>query len=220
MQNRRKMHRIFSVHMPFINTSQSNQLQQLTRRYNKMVLFILCIKAELDGVETLSLLKNSNLCFSVRNPLSDYEVREKIVFNPSETLEQDESDRADPHHFAVKWEGSKKYSTLIVLDSEGAKSALKKIKKKGKKGGNDEVDVPRDVTSEDNGNYVPVLAMECRGLEPYAFHPLGNEWKVVSEGGTVFEEDVDLSEGDWGDYDEENDLAVGVNEFESKIISV
>eukprot|EP00571_Detonula_confervacea_P012194 CAMPEP_0172298772 /NCGR_PEP_ID=MMETSP1058-20130122/1271_1 /TAXON_ID=83371 /ORGANISM="Detonula confervacea, Strain CCMP 353" /LENGTH=188 /DNA_ID=CAMNT_0013008061 /DNA_START=59 /DNA_END=625 /DNA_ORIENTATION=+ len=188
-----------------------------------MVLFILCIKAELDGVETLSLLKNTNLCFSVRNPLSDFETREKVVFNPSETLEQDEGDREPPHHFAVKWEGSKKFSTLIILDEEGSKSALKKIKKKGKKGknsGSGEVDVPRDVTSDDNGGYVPVLAMECRGMEPYAFHPMGNDFKVISEGGAVFDEDVDLSEGDWGDYDEENDLAVGVNEFESKIIAV
>ena len=128
-----------------------------------MVLFILCVKAELDGVETLSLLRNTNLCFSVRNPLSDYEVREKIVFDPSETLEQEENDREPAHHFAVKWDGSKKYSTLIVLDEEGSKSALKKLNKKKKKGkGDDEVDVPRDVTSDDNGNYVPILAMECR----------------------------------------------------------
>jgi len=42
-------------------------------------------------------------------------------------------------------------------------------------------------------------------MEPYAFHPLGNEFKVISEGGVVFEEDVDLSEGDWAEYDEEND---------------
>ena len=136
-------------------------------------------------------------------------------------MEQDEGDREPPHHFAVKWEGSKKFSTLIVLDEEASKSALKKIKKKGKKGGSGgEVDVPRDVTSDDNGEYVPVLAMECRGVEPYAFHPLGNEFKVVSEGGVVFDEDVDLSEGDWGEYDEENDAAVGVNDFESKIIAV
>jgi hypothetical protein len=187
-----------------------------------MVLFILCIKAELDGVERVSLLKNTNLCFSVRNPLSDYETREKIVFNPSETLDQDEGDREPPHHFAVKWEGSKKYSTLIVLEEEAAKSALKKVNKKGKRdqGGDGDVGLPRDVTSDDSGNYVPVLAMECRGLEPYDFHPLGNEFKVTSLGGAVFDEDVDLSEGDWGEYDEENDAAVGVNEFGSKIISV
>lgn len=165
-------------------------------------------------------VKNANLCFSVRNPLSDDETREKIVFNPSETIEQDEGDRGQPHHFSLKWEGSKKFSTLIALDEEGSKSALKKTKKKGKKGGGGEVDVPRDISSDDSGDYVPVLAMECRGLEPYAFHPLGNEFKVVSEGGAVFQDDVDLSEGDWGDYDEENDAAVGVNEFESKIIAV
>ena len=108
-----------------------------------------------------------------------------------------------------------------MLDEEGAKSALKKVNKKGKrdKGGDGEVGMPRDVTSDDNGNYVPVLAMECRGLEPYAFHPLGNEFKVTSAGGAIFDEDVDLSEGDWGEYDEENDAAVGVNEFGSKIIS-
>jgi len=119
----------------------------------------------------------------------------------------------------VKWEGSKKQSTLIVLSSQEAKAALKKKqKKKGKKGEDDHQ--PRDLTADDNDDYVPVLAMECRGLEPYAFHALGNEFKVVSEGGNVFEDDVDLSEGDWAEYDEENDAAVGVNEFESRIVAV
>ena len=186
-----------------------------------MVLFLLCVKAEFDGIDKLSLIKNANICLSVRNPLSDYETREKIVFNPSETLDQEENDREPAHHFAVKWEGSKKYSTLIVLDAEAAKSALKKGKKKGKgKGGGGEVDGPRELRGEDSGEFVPVLAMECRGLEPYAFHPLGNEFRVTSEGGVVFEEDVDLSEGDWADYDEENDASVSLNDFESKIIAV
>lgn len=185
-----------------------------------MVLFLLCIKAELDGVQTLSLLKNNNLCFSIRNPLSDYETREKIVFHPSETLDQDEGDREPPHHFSVKWEGSKKISTLIVLDDDAIKAAIKKVKRKGGKSkGDAEVDVPRDLTSEDSGEFVPVLAMECRGLEPYAFHPMGGEFRVVSQGGVAFEEGVDLSEGDWADYDEENDLSVSINEFEAKIVA-
>lgn len=188
-----------------------------------MVLFLLCIKAELDGVKSLSLLPNTNLCFSVKNPLSDYETRDKIVFNPSETLDQDESDRDTPHHFALKWEGSKKYSTLTVLSVDEAKSVMKKLSKKGGKKGraDEEKSIPREITNDDSGgNYVPVLAMECRGLEPYAFHILGNEFKVTSVGGTVFDEDVDLSDGDWGEYDEEYDAAVGVNDFASKIITV
>ena len=168
----------------------------------------------------MSSLTNSSRLHDMYQP-SDYETREKIVFNPSETLEQGESDREPPCHFAVRWEGAKKYSTLIVLDEEGAKSALKKLKKKGgKKGGDNEVDVPRDMTADDSGAFVPVLAMECRGLEPHEFHVMGNEFKVTSVGGAVFTEDVDLSEGDWGEYDEENDAAVGVNGFESKIITV
>ena len=134
-----------------------------------MVLFLLCVKAELDGVQSISLLKSSNLCFSVRNPLSDYETREKIVFNPQETLEQDEGDREPPHHFCVKWEGSKKASTLIVLDEEGAKSAMKKIKKKGGKNKDSEIDVPREVTSDDSGDYVPVLAMPSSSSSLFFF---------------------------------------------------
>lgn len=108
---------------------------------------------------------------------------------------------------------------MIVLDEDAVKSAMKKVKKKGSKKNDSEVGEPRDVTADDNGEYVPILAMECRGLEPYAFHPMGGEFKVVSEGGVVFENDVDLSEGDWAEYDEENDAAVSVNEFESKIIA-
>ena len=98
-------------------------------------------------------------------PTSDWETREKIVFDPSETLDQDEGDREPPHHFRVKWEGSKKFSTLIALDEEGSKSAMKKLKKKGGKkgsGGGGEVDVPRDVTSDDNGEYVPGECMKWK----------------------------------------------------------
>ena len=92
---------------------------------------------------------------------------------------------------------------MTVLSADEAKSVMKRLSKKGgKKGGADggEVGIPRDVTNDDSGNYVPVLAMECRGLEPYAFHILGNEFKVTSVGGTIYDTDVDLSDGDWGEY--------------------
>lgn len=208
------------VSIPAFFLHQHNTTPHHTK--NTMVLFVLFIKAELDGIESLSLIKNTNLCFSLRNPLSDYEIREKVVFDPSELLEPDENDRREPpHHFAMKWDGSKKYSTLTVLDDDSAKSALKKITKKGsKKSKGEEEYLPRDLTPSDNDNFVPVLVMECRGLEPYAFHPMGNEFKVVSAGGTVFEKDVDLSEGDWGDYDDEHDASVSANEFKSKIVAI
>uniref|UniRef100_A0A7S2USF6 Uncharacterized protein n=1 Tax=Attheya septentrionalis TaxID=420275 RepID=A0A7S2USF6_9STRA len=179
-----------------------------------MVLFLLVVKAELEGVSEASLVRDANLCISIRNPLSDYEIREKVVLNPSEFVEQQENSKEPPCHFTIKWEGSKKRSTIQVLDDAAIKSALKKKNKKGKS--NDE-SMPRSLTV--SGEFVPILALECRGVEPYAFHCLGNEFAVISEGGAKFDEDVDLSDGDWGDYDAEHDASVSISEFEAKFIS-
>jgi hypothetical protein len=161
-----------------------------------MVLFLLYLKAELENVESVALLPHANICINVRNPLSDFEVRDKVVLNLSETLEQEEGDRTPAHHFTLKWEGSKKGSTVTVLDKAAVKTALKK--KKG-------VEVPRNYGADDSGNWAPILAVECRGIEPYAFFAMGDDFVVTTTGGQVFAEDVDLSEGDWGEYDEEND---------------
>ena len=177
-----------------------------------MVLFFLMMKAETENVGTVSLRKDVNLRISVSNPLSGDEIRENVVFNPSETLEQDESAREPPHHFCLKWEGSKKTSILQALDDKEVAAALKKKKYKG--------DKPRQYTGDDSGNWVPLLAVECRGLEPYAFHPMGEEFVVTSQGGKIFTEDVDLSEGDWADYDEENDAAISLSEIEFKIDAI
>lgn len=126
-------------------------------------------------------------------------------------MEQEENTREPPCQFVLKWEGSlKKRSTLEVL--QDPKAALKKKKYKGEQ--------PRDYKAQDSGNWVPILAVECRGMEPYAFHALGDEFVVESEGGVMFDSDVDLSEGDWAEYDEENDAAVSVSEFEAKFESL
>jgi hypothetical protein len=146
------------------------------------------------------------------------------VIDPTDLIEQEENSKETPYHFGIRWQGSKKASVLTVLDADSLKSALKKSGKKGKKakGGNvDDPRIPRSLTEEDNETYVPILAVECRGIEPYCFHPMGGEFKVVSEGGMSFEgDDVDFSEGDWADYDAENDLSVSISEFESKFESI
>merc|ERR1740139_312760 len=103
------------------------------------------------------------------------------------------------------------------------KVALKKaIGKKGtsKKGKGNDPFTPRSMVEEDSNKWCPILAVECRGIEPYAFHPMGSEFVVESEGGMMFEDDVDLSEKDWADYDTENEISVSIMEFESKIENV
>ena len=167
--------------------------------------------------------KDVNVCIDVRNPLSDYETREKVVIDPTELIE-DENSKEPPYHFGLSWEGNKKKSVLTVLDDAvSLKTTLKKSSKKGKKGksGEDDPRMPRAYTAEDNESFVPILALECRGIEPYAFHPMGGEFVVESEGGMAFEgDDVDLSEGDWADYDGDNDISVSISEFESKFEAI
>ena len=177
----------------------------------KMVLCFLCVKAELESVASMRIKPGTNLCLSVKNPLNDFETREKVTIDTSEFLEQEENSREPAHHFRLKWEGSKKYSTITVLSEAEVKATLKKLKKKKKVEFTGKVD--------QNDTFQSIAAFECRGIQPYEFHILGDEFVVESEGGKIFEEDVDLSEGDWGDYDEENDLAVGVNDFEAKFLS-
>ena len=172
-----------------------------------MVILMLYLKADLENVSSIALRHDHNVCLTVKNPLSDYEVREKVVMNPSETVEQEEGSRVPDHHFSLTWEGVKKPSTLTILDEAGAKAALKK--KKGAK-------LPGQYTANDSGNWASLLAVECRGLEPTAFFPMGNEFVVTSSGGKEFNEDVDFSEGDWADYDDENDLPVSISNIQFK----
>jgi len=95
------------------------------------------------------------------------------------------------------------------------KTSLKKSGKKSSKYSSSPI--PREIKSEDNEEFVPMIAFDCRGLEPCKFYPMGDEFIVVSEGGKDFDQDVDLSEGDWADYDDENDTPVSISSFQSKI---
>ncbi|RDB28559.1 hypothetical protein Hypma_015615 [Hypsizygus marmoreus] len=72
---------------------------------------------------------------------------------------------------------------------------------------------PQPYTSE-NGQFAPLLVIECRGLEFVGFDPRG-VWKCVGSNGAIFPE-VDLADGEWNDYDEKAALPVGISEFESQ----
>jgi hypothetical protein len=78
---------------------------------------------------------------------------------------------------------------------------------------------PQPYTAEANGQFAPLVVIECRGLEFVGFDPSvtiifsfaevnkfelyhQGVWKCVGvDSGTLFRE-VDLSEGEWVDYDE------------------
>mmetsp|Transcript_32516 Transcript_32516/g.69212 ORF Transcript_32516/g.69212 Transcript_32516/m.69212 type:complete len:275 (+) Transcript_32516:172-996(+) len=171
----------------------------------KMVLYVLYAKADLEGVTSLSLIPGSDICVSVRNTLTRDQKRERIVIESSELHQADvpdhEKHRAEhSSHFALTWEGEHNRSTIQVIkedDGEEETTGKKKAKKKASIGDNI---ITRDIQPHDDGQFVPILKLECDGLEPYAFHPMGNEFSVINTGGTKVY-NVDLSTGEWSDYD-------------------
>lgn len=180
---------------------------------------MLFIKAETENIGEIRLRTDANLRIDVRNSLSDWEQRENVIVNPSETEEQDdETTREPPAHLSIKWEGSKKASVLRCLDAKETATALKK-KKKHKH------EAPRAFTGDDSSNdeWVPILAVECRGLEPYAFRPMRDEFVIVSSGGEngcVFDEEIEFEDGEWVEYDAENDYPVSISELQFKFEAV
>ena len=66
----------------------------------------------------------------------------------------------------------------------------------------------------------PASSFGGRGLEPIAFFPMGNDFVITSSSGTDFVEEVDLIEGDWVDYDADNDLPVSMSEIQFKWDSI
>ena len=101
-------------------------------------------------------------------------------------------------HFAMKFDkGSKHVATMNVV-----RRAQKGVKDLG------------DPYAEGvgAGGWTAVAAFECRGVEPVVFHPRDG-FVVVCESGATFV-DVDLSEGEWFEYDERGGESVGVTGLE------
>ncbi|KAI5123628.1 hypothetical protein M0805_003442 [Coniferiporia weirii] len=73
----------------------------------------------------------------------------------------------------------------------------------------------RPYSADSNGQFSPLVVLDCRGLEFIGFDPQGI-WKCKGvESGTIFSE-VDLSEHEWTDYDEKAAQPVGIMDIESE----
>lgn len=176
-----------------------------------MVVFVLYVKADLTGIASVSLASGVDLCISVRNPLDQVEVRENIIIETDELTRPPEAGGKHSHeahpepacHFALKWDGAPQRSTIQVLDV---------VPRKGRSSDS----APREMTAKDSGEFVPMLALDCLGLEPYAFHPMGNEFIVTNKAGVTFNK-VDLSKGSWSEY-ELGSGSTTIENFETKFV--
>mmetsp|Transcript_103987 Transcript_103987/g.291320 ORF Transcript_103987/g.291320 Transcript_103987/m.291320 type:complete len:211 (-) Transcript_103987:43-675(-) len=193
-----------------------------------MVVYILSIQADLEGVASLTLKPDADLCFSVRHPIDQSEVRERIVIDRTayeepvdgganitstsdsrvhhhahgRTNKHHHPKHAEaPCHFALKWPGATQRSTIRVIDP-----AVESVEDHGKKSKKKMPDLALQITADDSGRRVALLALDCEDIEPFAFHLLGNELVVTNTAGETFDSDLEwTSTGkdtmEWSAYD-------------------
>lgn len=137
-----------------------------------MPIIALYVKAELENVSSFRPPEGHLWCLDIQNS-SGGELREKVMLDPEEDLEL---------------KGSKGHANLVIKDGSREHS-MSVVEVKG---------LVKPLTPEDD--WAPIVAFECRGIEPVAWHPTSG-YEVVSAGGKVFD-DVDLSEDPtmWADY--------------------
>ncbi|KAJ7596944.1 hypothetical protein C8J56DRAFT_918735 [Mycena floridula] len=153
-----------------------------------MVFLSLCIKAELENITSLVPSDDFEFFFRVKCS-SCNEVHPKMIsLNRNETREVSGGKGATANFV---WRcGLCKRESFAKFDASKSQPYI-----------------------AENGQFAPLLTIECRGLEFIDFDPRGT-WKCVGTTGTVFT-DVELGEGDWTDYDEKAALPVGISDFGS-----
>eukprot|EP00297_Palpitomonas_bilix_P017880 CAMPEP_0113866706 /NCGR_PEP_ID=MMETSP0780_2-20120614/17_1 /TAXON_ID=652834 /ORGANISM="Palpitomonas bilix" /LENGTH=159 /DNA_ID=CAMNT_0000851577 /DNA_START=27 /DNA_END=506 /DNA_ORIENTATION=+ /assembly_acc=CAM_ASM_000599 len=72
-------------------------------------------------------------------------------------------------------------------------------------------------TQNDSGNFKTVLTVECRGVEVTKYHVRSGYMLTCTNERETDMLDIDLSEGDWCDFDEVGDCSIGVYEVETRI---
>lgn len=80
------------------------------------------------------------------------------------------------------------------------------------------IDILKDTitpyTADDSETFKKIVAFECRGMEPIEFQPRTGWVAKGAETSSSF--NIDLTEGEWCDYDEKAGESVGIYEIESK----
>jgi len=151
--------------------------------------FTLFVKADLDGVAKVEFPAQWSL---VVQQSGGSETR-SIVVDPDN--EEEISGSRGKCNFRMKWDAKDKKEAHLVVQ-------------KPKNG--------QDHLSLDNCKlFMPIVAFECRGLDPIEWLLKDGSFRCISESGKVFE-DVSLVEGDWFDYDEQSEMPVSLTDIEHK----
>lgn len=154
-----------------------------------MPIFHLLMKADLEGIAKLEPVPGNNWKFNIRS--SGGHERNGITVSSADEMEI---------------EGSRGTANFIVRFDKGSDPSYIKLVEPKIKG--------FDGSYSKSGEWVTILAMECRGLEPVDWVP-SVDFDAISNSGKRFE-GIDLSDKDFSDYDDEADEAVSILNLEWK----
>ena len=157
-----------------------------------MGIFVLFIKLEMEGISRLSFAEGARWCVDLEH---QGEHKAGVYICPDE--ENEVEGGRGMANFVMKWPESKRQCNISIID-------LKDVTRNNYELG-------------DVGEFVPIVAFECRGCDIVGFS-FQDPFTVETQGGFIFN-DVELEDGEWCDYDEENDLSVMITSAESKIES-
>lgn len=157
-----------------------------------MQLFVLYLKANLENIAQVSLPEGYEYCIDVTNSAGE-DTRKGVRVTSLHTEEL--KDSRGTANFTVKWvKDAKKAAYLTVVPVKG---------------------LTRHITAEDDNAWVPLIGFDCRGLDVTGFHP-EDGFVIKSKSGATFA-DVDLSQGEWVEYDEKLGDSVGIYDLEHKL---
>lgn len=153
-----------------------------------MPIIALYVKASLENVASFRPPEGHLWCLDVE-PSAGGDKREKVMLDPTEELDL---------------KGSKGVANLVIKDGNREHS-MSVVDVKG---------LVMALTPDAEDGWAPIVAFECRGIEPTAWHPTSG-YEVVSAAGQVFD-DVDLSEDAsmWADYCEKSGQPVQISDLE------
>ena len=155
-----------------------------------MVLLVLYVKAELENIGSITFPGNIQYCFDVKDAQSDEE--KKGVYLCADEIAEIDGSKGDAN-FVMRFPDCKKQCTVTFTDVKG---------------------VTRDtITAEDSGNFVPIRAFDCRGLEIVNWVPTEGLIVKSTEGTTL--ENVNLGDDPdgWFEYCEKQGESVGITEL-------
>ncbi|KAL3894638.1 MAG: hypothetical protein SGPRY_013755, partial [Prymnesium sp.] len=151
-----------------------------------MPTFVLWARAEIEGLAEFWAPADHCWLLDVKQSAGSEE-RKGVVINPEEWVELANTKDAKAN-FAMKFDRSERQQSYCTV-----------VQIKG---------LTRSQTSDDMG-MVPIIAFECRGLEPVRWTPTG-PYGARAASGTTWE-DIDLETDDWCDYDEKSEEPVAVS---------